>query len=175
MIGSVDAVASRRLDGFADHVGLDRQLTPAAVYQHREPDAGRAAEVGQLIQRRANGPPGVEHVVHDHHAFPRQLAGNVRFTDQGLGAHGGEVVTIQGDVEGAAGNLGAGARGDELGDPVSELDAAPLNADQHQVPGAVFAGQLRDGGSHMFERPRDGAGVEYGAALARRCHYQRAT
>src|SRR6185295_13774358 len=48
-------------------VRLDRELAPAAVDQHAEEDAARAAEVGALVERRAHGAPGVEHVIHDHH------------------------------------------------------------------------------------------------------------
>ena len=45
---------------------LDRQLAAAAVDQHRELDARRAAEVEQLVDRRADGAAGVEHVVDQH-------------------------------------------------------------------------------------------------------------
>src|SRR2546426_9064519 len=41
-----------------------------------------------------------------------------------------EVVAVQGDVEGAAGHQHALFLFDELGDPLGELDAAPLDADE---------------------------------------------
>src|SRR5688572_26826835 len=42
---------------------LHRQFPAAAVDQHRECDAARAAEVEQLVERRAYRAAGVEHVV----------------------------------------------------------------------------------------------------------------
>ena len=46
-----------------DVVRLDRQLAVAAVDEHDQLDGARPAEVDQRVERGANRPPGVQHVV----------------------------------------------------------------------------------------------------------------
>src|SRR2546426_9606607 len=71
-----------------------------------------------------------------------------------------EVVAVQGDVEGAAGDEHALFLFDELGDPLGELDAAPLDADEDEIVRAV--GQLEHLDRHTLKRPRQRAGVQDG-------------
>jgi hypothetical protein len=56
----------RQHDARGREGGLHRQLAPAAVDQHRQLHAGRAAEVEQLVDHRADRAAGVEHVVDQH-------------------------------------------------------------------------------------------------------------
>jgi len=49
---------------------------------------------------------------------------------------------------------------DQLGDPLGQLDAASLDADQHEVVGPV--GELEHCDRHMLKRPRHSAGVQDG-------------
>src|SRR6266581_4080887 len=156
----VHALAAVHLDLLAHDVGLDRQLAAAAVHQHAQRDALGAPEVGELVERGADGAAGVEHVVHDDDVFPREVARDAGLPDHGLGAHGLEVVAVQGDVEGAAGHEHALFLLDELGDPLGELDAAPLDADEDEIVRAV--GQLEHLDRHTLKRPRQGAGVQDG-------------
>ena len=58
-----DALGVRRRQVLADVVGADRQLAVAAVDEDREPHGARAAEVGEGVERGADGAPGVEDVV----------------------------------------------------------------------------------------------------------------
>src|SRR5438128_11991935 len=141
-------------------VGLDRQLAAAAIHQHAQRDALGASEVGQLVERGPHGAAGVEHVVHDHDVLVREVARDAGLADHGLRAHSLEVVAVQGDVEGAAGDEHALFLLDELGDPLGQLDAAPLDADEDQVVGAV--GQLEHFDRHTLKRPRQSAGVQDG-------------
>src|SRR5436309_11206856 len=143
---------------FADDVRLDGELASPPVDQHAEGDALGPSEVGELVERRAHGPPGVEHVVHDDHVLAAQVTGNPRLADDGFGADGFEVVAIQGDVEGTTREDYALVLLDELRNPLGQLDAAPLDADEHQVVGAV--GQLEHFHGHTLKRPRQGAGVQ---------------
>ena len=47
-------------------VGFDRQFAATTVHQHRQLHFGGATVIKQLIQHRANGAAGVEHIVeHD--------------------------------------------------------------------------------------------------------------
>ena len=54
-------------------------------------------------------------------------------------------------------------RFDQLADALGELHAPALDPDQHQVIGPVR--QIHDRCRHMLKRPRQGAGVEDGAAV----------
>src|SRR2546425_589084 len=126
----VDPLVRVELHLLAHDVGLDRQLAAAAVHEHAQRDALGAPEVGELVERGADGAAGVEHVVHDDDVLAREVARDAGLPDHGLRAHGLEVVAVQGDVEGAAGDEHALFFLDELGDPLGELDAAPLDADE---------------------------------------------
>ena len=66
-----------------DDVGLDRQLPSAPIDQHREQDPPRPAEVGQLVERGAHGPAGVEHVVHDDDGLALEIVGKTGLADAG--------------------------------------------------------------------------------------------
>src|SRR5665213_2799072 len=70
----VDVLAATRRDQLSDVIGLDRQLTQAAVDQDGQPNDPRAAEVGDGIECRAHGAPREENVIDDHDGFARDLA-----------------------------------------------------------------------------------------------------
>src|SRR2546425_1479170 len=156
----VHAIGWARLDRFPDDIGLNRQLAAAAVHQDAEGNPFGAAEVRQLIERRPHRPPGIEHVVHDDRVLVGEIAGNVRFADHGFRPDRFQIVAVECDVERPAWNLGRGAflLLDEFGDALGELDAAALNADEHEIVGAVR--QLHDRHGHTLQRPRHRAGVE---------------
>src|SRR2546426_6079602 len=120
----------------------------------------RASEVRELVEGGPHGAAGIQHIVHDHDVFAGEVAWNTGLADHGLRADGLEVVAIQRDVEGAAGNGHALVFLDQPGDPLGELDAAALDADQDQVVGPV--GQLEHLHGHTLKRPRQGAGVQDG-------------
>lgn len=58
----------RHVERAAREARGDRQLAAAAIREHRELDRGRTAIVEQLVERRAHGAPGVQHVVDEHDA-----------------------------------------------------------------------------------------------------------
>ena len=62
---------SRGLHHAADVAGLDGQLAVAAVDEHQQLHARRAAVVEQRVQRGAHGAAGVEHVVHEDDVLAR--------------------------------------------------------------------------------------------------------
>src|SRR2546429_49220 len=76
----------------------------------------------------------------------------------GLGPPGLEVAGVEGDTGGAAGPARSRVLLDRLGDPFGELDAAPLDADEHEIVGAM--GELEPFYRHTLQRPRHGAGVQ---------------
>ena len=91
-------LADARRQVLAHEVGADRQLAVAAVDQHRELDRLRPAELGERVERGADGAAGEEHVVDEHH----HPAGDV---DRHLGRaerldlSEADVVAVEGDVE----------------------------------------------------------------------------
>src|SRR6476661_1218267 len=153
----VHPVAGAGAHGGADDIGLDRQLAAATVDQHAEEDAARPAEVGALVECRAHGAAGVQHVVHDDDRTAVEI-GEPRFADHGAGADGLEVVAIQGDIQLAAGDLGALGLIDLALETIGQLDSAPLDPHQDQRVGA--AGSLDDFGGHAHQRPAERAVVE---------------
>src|SRR5207244_5155149 len=84
----------------------------------------------------------------DHDVLAGQLPGNAGLANDRFGAHSFEVVAVEGDVEGAAGHDRALVLLDRLGDPFGELDAAPLDADEHEIVGAM--GELE----HFYRHTR---------------------
>src|SRR5213078_2988420 len=135
-------------------------LPAATVDQYTERDAFGAPEIGQLVERGAHGAARIQHVVHDHRVLVRKVTRDVRLPDHGLGPDGLEIVAVQGDVERAARDLGGGPcfLFDVFGDAFSQLHAAALDANQHQVVRAVR--QLDDFHGHTLQRPRHRAGVK---------------
>jgi len=156
----VHPLAAVHLHLFPNDVGLDRQLPATAIDQDTQRDAFGAPEVRQLVERGPHGAARIQHVVHDHDVLAGEIARDAGFPDHGLRAHCLEVVAIQGDVEGAAGDGRAFVGLDLLGDPLGQLDAAPLDADQDQILGPV--GQLEHFDRHTLKRPRQSAGVQDG-------------
>ena len=71
----------RRRAGRRQYVGFDRQLAAAAVDQHGKLDARGPPVVEQLVDRRANAAPGVEHVVDQHDRRALDLERQLRALD----------------------------------------------------------------------------------------------
>ena len=121
---------------------------PSRVGQHREAHRARAAEVEELVQRRAYRAAGVQHVVHqdDFAAVDRErdLAA-ARFAVQ---ADAPEVVAVQRDREHAQGCGDAERAMQPLGDP----DPARVQADQRRI-GRELAAHL------VGERAYEGFGI----------------
>src|ERR1041385_5068842 len=155
----IHALTGTRLHGLTDDVRLDWQFPAAALHEHAERNPLRPPEVRELVESGADRATGVQHVVDDHDVRVGEVARNMGFADDRRRTDGLEIIAIERDVERAA----ADPRGaaffvlDELGDALGELDAAALNADEHQV---VRSGQLDDLDRHTLQRPRHGAGVE---------------
>ena len=89
------------LDVAADELGFDGQLAVAAIDQHQQVDARRAAVIEQSVERGADGAAGVEHVVHQDDVFALDGEGDLGGADDGLDVDGGEVVAVEIDIEDA--------------------------------------------------------------------------
>ena len=79
---------SRGLHHAPDEAGLDGQLAMAAVDQHQQLHARRAAVIEQRVERRADGAAGVEHVVHQDDVLALHREGDLGGADHRLDVHG---------------------------------------------------------------------------------------
>ena len=116
-----------------DDVGLDRQLAAAAVDQDAEQDPARTPEVGELVERGPHGAAGVEHIVHDDDGLAVEV-GEAGLADHRPGADGLEIVSVERDVELAAGDLEPSDWVDEALQPVGELDARGAGSRPGRAP-----------------------------------------
>ena len=161
----LDALAACGRQVLADVVGTDGELTVAAVGEHGELDACRAAEVEEPVDRRADGAAGVQHVVdeHDRPALEREV--ELRVTDERLRvqrrlaarAHV-HVVAVKGDVERSEVERLAAEVLDQAPQPLGERHPARVDADERDVRDLVVA--LDDLVGDPRERPRDRLLVE---------------
>ena len=110
-----------------------------AVDEHGELDARRATVVEQCLDRRANRPTGVEHVV-DEDARP-PLEGEVELgatderlrVERRLATPDEHVVAVERDVDGAEHRLDVASLGDERLEPACERNAARVDPDEREL------------------------------------------
>jgi hypothetical protein len=158
--GASCAIPSKSLcvDRLAHEIGVDRQLAPAAVDQHRELHRLRAPVVEQRVERGADGAPGVEHVVAQHQGAPLDRLGEAALLDHRLRRDGGQVVAVERDVEDADRRRLALHRRDVLGELLGDRHTAGADADQHEVRDPAVA--LEDLAGHPAHHARHLLAVE---------------
>src|SRR4051794_18512740 len=124
----------------------------AAVDEDGELDARRAAVVEERLDRGADRPARVEDVVDEHDRPSLECEAELRVADdrlraaRGLAAAHGDVVAVEGDVDGAELRRLAGALLDQAREPVRERDAARLDPDERD-PGADVVGSVNQPGA----------------------------
>ena len=130
----VDPLLARGRQVLADVVGADRKLAVAAVDEHRELDALRAPVVEEGLDRGAHGAAGEEDVVDEDDRAAGEVEVEVRGVDDRLrlGLAASEVVAVEGDVEVAERDLGAGQLADQRVQARGEDGAAGVDADQRE-------------------------------------------
>ena len=110
-----------------------------AIGEHGELNAGGPAVVEERLDRRADRAPRVEDVVDEDDRPPVEREAELRRADdrlsreRGLAAADGDVVAIEGDVDGAERGLDSGALLDQTREPPGERDAAGLDPDQGEL------------------------------------------
>ena len=158
---NLDARPARGRHVLADVVRLVRQLAVSAVDEHDELNGPRAAEVDQRVERGANRPPGVEHIVNEQNHPVVDVEGNLGAPDERLRADGlaHQVVAIQRDVERAGGHVGIRDAIELHGNPSRQRDAALADADERQVIDAAVALDNLVGDAR--ERSRHAVGVHH--------------
>ena len=106
----------------------------AAIDEHDELDGTGPPEINQRIERRANRPARVQHVVHQQDVLAVDEEGDLGPAHQRLRPHGRthQVVAVERDIERAGGHLYAGDVLQVRGDPRRNRHPARANADQSQ-------------------------------------------
>ena len=167
----LDPLAARGRQVLADVVRSDRQLAVAAVDEHGELDARGPAVVEQRLDRGADRAARVEDVVHQHDRPPVEREVELRRAherlrcERGLAAADGDVVAVEGDVDGAERGLDSGALGDEAREPPRERYAAGLDPDERELVELRIA--LDDLVGDSRKGPRQPVGVEEALPLGR--------
>src|SRR5919109_2661783 len=132
----LDPLAAGGRQVLADVVGTDRKLAMAAVGEAGELHPSRAAVVEKGVDRRTNGPAGVEDVVDEHarHSLkrevePRRADDRLRLLRR-LAASHLDVVAVEGDVERARRDLLPAELVDQPAEALRDRDAPRVDADQ---------------------------------------------
>src|SRR5687768_11846042 len=100
-----------------DVVGADRKLSMTAVDENGQPDRTRTSQIEQGVERGPDRAARVEHVVDDDHDAAVDVTGHGgRF--EAAGAAEGDVVAVEGHVQGAAREIDTLEAGDRGGDPL---------------------------------------------------------
>ena len=168
----LDALVAGRRQVLADVVGPDRQLAVAAVGEHGELDARRAAVLEQRVDRGADRAAGVEDVVDEDHRAALELEVELRVAHdrlraaRRLPAADVHVVAVEGDVELAEVELEAGALLDQAPQAMGERHAARVDADERD--GVELLVALDDLVRDPRECARDRVAVEQEPAGLRR-------
>ena len=92
-------IATIGLDRQADHVGMDRNLTMAAIDERRQTDARRPAQVADRVERGADRPSGEKHVVHQHDFRTIQVEGDLGASEHRPALALAQVVAVKRDVD----------------------------------------------------------------------------
>src|SRR4029079_11917271 len=155
----LNAFAARRRHVLTHVVGLDRQLAVSPVDEHDELDGTRTPEVDQRVERGADRPPCIEHVIHQHDHAVVDVEQDVGAAHERLRADGlpHQIVAVERDVERAVWD---GLAGDplELGrNAARQRHAALADADDREVVHTAIA--LDDLVRDAHERARHAIGI----------------
>src|SRR5665213_3595586 len=145
----VDVLAAAGRNHLADVVGLDRKLAQPPVDQHGKPDRARPAEIGDRVERGADGASGVEHVVDEHDGQSGDRAANLRLRQLARDV----VVAVQVHVQKAELRKRTADLRDLRSEPAGQPLAAAPDPDQQEPVLHVLG--LDDLVGHARDRPFD--------------------
>jgi hypothetical protein len=154
----VHTLPGSRLHVLAHNVRLDGKFAPAPVHENAQEDARRPAKVCKLVERRPNGAACIAHVVHDHDAATVDAGpGEARCPEDGTRPDCRQVVAVQRDIEGSNGGTETFGAFDLVRDPMRELNAPSLDANDCEIRDALVP--LDDLTGHARDRALDGPSV----------------
>ena len=102
------------------------------VNQDAELHAARSSMIKQRIECGADGAPGEQHIVHQDDTLVLDIETDVGFLNHRLGAQGGKIVPVKGDVQGAYRNRGALHALDDFSQALGQRHASSADAHQPQ-------------------------------------------
>jgi hypothetical protein len=114
-------------------VGADGQLAVATVDEDGQPHDAGPAEVGEGVERSADGAAGVEHVVDQHDDLVVDAARRDVGVHRAAGGLAAQVVAVHGHVERTDRHGVALDLLDQRGEPVRQCDATGWDAKQDKV------------------------------------------
>lgn len=125
------------LHGPAHELRFNGHFAVAAIDEDAERDALRAPQIEKPVHGGADGAAGVEDVVHEDEIHAVDAKGDVRGLKDGLRRDFGKIVAVEGDVQGADGNVDAVDATHGFGDALGERHAATADANQGEMLGAT--------------------------------------
>ncbi len=117
----------------SDVICLDWIFVHSAVYEGEETDEFWTAEIDDLIQGGADGAAGEEDVVYEDDFFAGYVEAYVCVADDGLGTEGAEVVTVEGDIDFADGDVVVKFFGEYFDESVAEVCAAGADSEEDEI------------------------------------------
>src|ERR1700757_1892310 len=109
----------------------------ATIDQNAELHAARTAVGEECVEGGADRTTGKENIVDEDDVFVFDVDSKIRFLYDRSRSEGGQIVTVEGDVESADGNRLLFHPSNELGQALSDRHTTPPDAYQSQVLGAV--------------------------------------
>src|SRR5208282_996081 len=125
------------LHGAADKLGFNRHFAMAAVDEHAERNALRAAEIEETVHGGADGAAGVKDVVDEDEVHAIHAESNVGGLENSLGRDFREVVAIKRNIQRADGDIDAVDTAHGLRYALCQRYAAATDADQGEMLGAA--------------------------------------
>ena len=102
------------------------------IDQHRQANAMRTTVIDERVHGGPYGSSGEEDVIDQDQRASFNIKRQIGFFDFRLGCDVAHIVTVEGDVENAHGNVLARFFAEELGNSSSQVRPPCLNADQRQ-------------------------------------------
>ena len=126
---------------FPHEIRSDGQLPVPAIDKNRQLNLGGAAHLEKRVDGRPGCAPGIENIVHQHDALARNGKRHGGFIQFGLrvGAGGGEIVPVEGNIQHAYGHGLALNGGDFFPDRPGQRLAPAADAHQRYVVAAAVA------------------------------------
>ena len=148
-------------------VGGDGQLAPVALHQGHQDHRGRPAVVEEDVECGADGPPGLEHVVHQDQVTPLHRHRQVGGPHLGVIALAGEVVPVVGDVQVSQGLGQPDLPVQALGHP----NPPGVDADHQRALDAAAGEQFGQFGAEAAEAGGDLLGALPDVSVAHRARF----
>src|SRR5262249_37285758 len=131
----------------------DRQLTMAAVNERRQANARWPPQVANRVERRANRPPGEQHVINQNQFRSIKVKGNLGSLEHGPPFALPHVISIERDVDGPDFDVTGEQVFHRAGQPFGE--GPPPASNSHQIKRSASPRGLCELASHLRDQSFD--------------------